>query len=129
MNHENLINALKDRFTDESGMIAVKDVELLIWTATTVNAGRVVNPTPYVSIVLRRDDQMWIERRKIAAIKGVRQMSLDLTGTTWGLKQAKDAVDCAENAPFVLFEEVPLAEASVACVKYNAERTGWVASH
>ena len=82
------------------------------------------DPTPYVSIVLRRDDQAWIEGRKIAAIKGVRQMSLDLTGTTWGLKQAKDAVDCAENAPFVLFEEVPLAEASVACVKYNAEPDG-----
>jgi len=127
MNHENLLNALKDRFTVD-GMIAVKDVELLIWTATTVNSGRVVNPTPYVTIRLHRGDNQF-ENRKIAAIKGVRQMSLDLTGQTWGLKEAKDAVDYAETAPFVLFEEVPLAEASAACVKYNAERTGWVASH
>jgi len=125
MNDTDLINTLRDRFT-ENGLITVADADLLVWAATTVNAGLVMNPAPYRTIqIVRTDSGIY---NKIAAIKGLRQMSQTVTGTMWSLQVAHDAIKLAEHSPNSVFCGIPESVAAAVCQQFNADRTGWIAS-
>jgi len=122
MNHERLMNAMKARLATD-GRVSVDDVDLLIWTATSLQ-GSPMRMEPQRTIRLYCDS---CSPQKIAAIKGLRQMTLDITGQAWGLKEAKEMIDRAYDATVIVLENVPLDRADAAVNKYNDLGSGYYA--
>ncbi len=127
MNGENLLKALRDRLT-VSSKVSVADVDLIVWVATTINNGTAIQVSPTSQISSIYVVCTSFDNRKIAAIKALRQMSYDITGQTWNLKESKDSIDEAGTRPVCLFNDIPTEVAERMCSEFNSVESGWIAT-